>query len=62
MNIQLVKLAEDYKRQLFDMMEEWLAAEQDFSPWAIRKNDYRDFDYYLEHLELREPEGSRVPD
>ena len=62
MNIQLVKLAEDYKRQLFDMMSEWLAAEQDFSPWAIRKNDYRDFDYYLEHLELREPEGSRVPD
>ena len=62
MNIQLVKLTEDYKRQLFDMMEEWLAVEQDFSPWAIRKNDYRDFDYYLEHLELREPEGSRVPD
>ena len=62
MNIQLVKLTEDYRKQLFDMMEEWLAVEQDFSPWAIRKNDYRNFEYYLEHLELKEPKDGRVPD
>lgn len=62
MNIQLVKLSEDYQTQLTDMMAEWLSAEQDFSPWSIRKNDYRDFNYYLEHLELKEPEGGRVPD
>ena len=53
MNIQLVKLSEDYQSQLTDMMAEWLSAEQDFSPWSIRKNDYRDFNYYLEHLELK---------
>lgn len=62
MNIQLVKLTEDYRKQLFDMMEEWLAVEQDFSPWAIRKNDYRNFEYYLENLELKEPKDGRVPD
>ena len=32
------------------------------SPWAIFKNDYHDFDYYLEHLELKEAAGDRVPD
>ena len=51
MNITLVKLTPQYRRQLNDMMEQWLSAEQDFSPYAIRRNDYRDFDYYLEHLE-----------
>ena len=62
MNIQLVKLSRDYQAQLSDMMAEWLSVEQNFSPWSIRKNDYRDFDRYLEHLELKEPEGERVPD
>ena len=28
---------------------EWLAVEKDFSPYAIRKNDYHDFEYYLEN-------------
>lgn len=40
MNIKLVKLSYEYKQQLFDMMDEWLAAEQDFSPYMIRRNDY----------------------
>lgn len=62
MNIKLVKLSREYKTQLFDMMEEWLAAEQHFSPYAIRKNDYHDFDYYLEHLELKEARDGKVPD
>lgn len=62
MNLQLVKLSGDYRTQLSDMMAEWLSAEQNFSPWSIRKNDYRDFDRYLEHLELKEPKDGRVPD
>ena len=32
------------------------------SPWAIFKNDYHDFDYYLEHLELKEAAEGLVPD
>ena len=62
MNIKLVKLSRAYQKQLDDMMEEWLAVEQDFSPWAIRKNDYRDFDYYLENLERKVEQDGRVPD
>lgn len=53
-SLKLVRLSKEYKRQLFDMMEEWLAVEQDFSPYAIRKNDYRDFDTYMEQLEIKE--------
>lgn len=62
MNITLVKLTPEYRPQLNDMMEEWLALEQDFSPYAIRKNDYRDFEYYLENLEIRQEQDGRVPD
>lgn len=62
MNIKLVKLSHEYKAQLFDMMDEWLAVEQDFSPYMIRRNDYHDFDHYLENLELKEETDGRVPD
>ena len=62
MNITLVKLTPQYRRQLNDMMEQWLSAEQDFSPYAIRWNDYWDFDYYLEHLETKQEQDGRVPD
>lgn len=62
MNIKLVKLTPEYKDQLFDMMGEWLAAEQHFSPYMIRRNDYRNFEYYLENLEIKEETDGRVPD
>lgn len=62
MNITLVKLTGQYRAQLNDMMEEWLSVEQDFSPYAIRKNDYRDFDHYLDHLENKEEQEGFVPD
>ena len=62
MNIKLMKLSYEYKQQLIDMMQEWLVEEQDFSPYMIRRNDYRDFDFYLEHLELKEEAEGRVPD
>ena len=39
MNIKLVKLTPEYRPQLEEMMGEWLAAEQDFAPYAIRKID-----------------------
>ena len=62
MNIKLVKLTHEYKQQLTDMMDEWLAVEQDFSPYAIRKSDYHDFDSYLENLELKEARYARGAD
>ena len=62
MNLKLVKLTPAYRRQLEDMMEEWLAKEQHFSPYAIRKNDYRDFDRYLACLENTTETEEYVPD
>ncbi len=62
MNVKLVKLSHAYKHLLFDMMDEWLAVEQDFSPYMVRRNDYRNFDYYLENLELKAETDDRVPD
>lgn len=62
MSLKLVKLTHEYKEQLFDMMNEWLAVEKDFSPYAIRRNDYRYFDCYLENLETKEERDGRVPD
>ncbi len=62
MNIKLVKLSYEYKQHLIDMMDEWLAVEQDFSPYMIRRNDHHNFDYYLENLEIKEETKDRVPD
>lgn len=62
MNLKLVKLSEEYRQHLSDMMAEWLARERDFSPRAIRKNDYLDFEYYLKNLEIKEEKDGFVPD
>ena len=60
--IRLVKLSEQYKEQLFEMMDEWTAANEKIVPYAIRKNDYHDFKYYLENLEIKEEMEGKVPD
>ncbi len=62
MNIKLVKLSYEYKNQLFDMMDEWLSVEKRFSPYAIRRNDYHNFDYYMENLEIKDDTDGLVPD
>ncbi len=67
MNIELVRLTPEYKEQLTDMLEEWIADieknHSNHSPWMIFRNDYHDFDYYLENLEIKEEtEDGRVPD
>ncbi|MBE5888852.1 MAG: GNAT family N-acetyltransferase [Lachnospiraceae bacterium] len=60
--IKLVKLSEQYKDQLFEMMDEWTAANERIVPYAIRKNDYHNFEYYLENLEIKEEIDGKVPD
>jgi len=67
MNIELVKLSKEYKPQLEEMLEEWITYNNEHkdanrSPYAIFKNDYHDFDYYLENLELKEATETLVPD
>ena len=61
MDLQLVKMSEKYKSQLFDMMDEWTKTGETIIPWAIRKVDYHDFDAYLKSLEESEPKEGYVP-
>jgi predicted acetyltransferase len=60
--LKLVKLDKQYKKQLFDMMDEWTKSGEKIVPYAIRKVDYRNFDEYLESLEVKDNEDGLVPD
>ena len=66
MGLRLIKLTPTYRNQLIEMIEEWQADQElnhtNHSPWAIFKNDCHDFDYYLEHLEIKTATENRVPD
>lgn len=60
--LKLVKLEEKYRNQLFDMMDEWYESGEKIIPYAIRKNDYHNFEEYLEKLEVKENNEGLVPD
>lgn len=45
--LKLVKLDYSHKDLLFDMMDEWFAAEEKIIPYSIRRLDYHNFDDYL---------------
>ena len=66
MNVKLIKLSKQYEKQLGEMLEEWKLDQEvnhtDTSPWVIFRNDYHDFDYYLENLECKEPKEGWVKD
>lgn len=66
MALKLIKLTREYEKQLCEMLDEWKSDQEinhtNRSPWVIFKNDYHDFDYYLEHLELKEATKDLVPD
>ena len=64
--MKLIKLTKDYYNQLSEMIDEWKKDIEinngNHSPYAIFKNDYHDFDYYLDNLELKEAKDGLVPD
>ena len=66
MNVKLIKLTKEYEKELGEMIEEWKLDQEinhtNHSPWAIFKNDYHDFDYYLNDLENKEEKDGLVPD
>lgn len=66
MSLKLIKLTKAYEKQLGEMIDEWRADQElnhtNHSPWSIFKNDYHDFEYYLEHLEIKEAEEKLVTD
>lgn len=62
MNLKLVKLEDKYKEQLFDMLDEWYASSEEIIPYAIRKNDYHDFENYKNNLDVKSERTDLVPD
>lgn len=66
MTLKLIKGSYFYKDQIIAMLREWKAYnathDTNHSPWAIFKNDYQDFDYYLKHLEITSSKDGLVPD
>ena len=66
MTLRLIQLTKDHREQLGEMLEEWKKDQEEnhtnHSPWAIFKNDWYDFDYYLEHLAVKEPMNGLVPE
>lgn len=66
MKVKLIKLSKEYKKELGEMIDEWKLDQElnhtNHSPWAIFKNDYHDFDYYLENLEIKNAIDGKVPD
>lgn len=62
MKLRLVKLTEDDKARLADMMGEWEACGEKIVPAAIRKENYRDFARYQDSLEVREAKDGLVTD
>ena len=65
MNVKLIKLTKEYEKELGEMLDEWTndieINHTNSSPGAIFKNDYHNFDYYLEHLEQKVETKDRVP-
>lgn len=66
MSIKLIKLTKDYYKQLSEMIDEWKIDQEvnhtNHSPYSIFRNDYHDFDYYLENLDHKNPSDGLVPD
>lgn len=67
MALKLVKGSAEYREQIVGMLEEWLAHDDghdkdELTPHAIFKNDYKDFDNYLAHLEYTVPQNGKVLD
>ena len=65
MNVQLIRLSQQYQTQLGEMIEEWKRDQElnhtNHSPWAIFRNDYHDFDRYLDELDFKELSEKHVP-
>ena len=62
MKLRLVKACEEYRSQITDMLDEWNATGEKIIPYAIRRLDYHDFEYYCNNLEVKDESQGMVPD
>ena len=61
--IRLVRLSRADRERLFEMMDEWTASDEKITPYAIVRNDYHDFEHYLDEIEVRpDNDEGLVPD
>jgi len=64
--LKLIKLDISYKDKLIEMIDEWkkdqIINHTNTSPYAIFKNDPKNFDYYLDNLEIKKPVNGLIPD
>ena len=66
MNIKLIKPTYKYKQQIIEMLEEWITynnshPQANTSPASIFKNDYHDFDYYINNIDIKVAHDGLVP-
>ena len=62
LKLKLVRLENKYKHQLFEMLDEWYASNEEIIPYSIRKTDYHDFEAYCVNLDVKEEKNGLVPD
>ena len=68
MTLKLMKGSLKYQNQIIEMLKEWKAYNDTHdtytSPGCIFKNSYDDFEYYINHLEIKEdnPDKDLVKD
>ena len=52
--VKLEKLTQEYKKQFFEMMEEWTSYNEKIIPYMLTKIDYRYFDIFMKLIEKYE--------
>lgn len=62
MRLKLVKASNEYRNQIKNMLDEWNAFGEKIIPYAIRRLDYNDFEYYCNNLEVKDTRDDLVPD
>ena len=67
MNLRLDKLTYENKDKIIELLDEWRTYNENtpsanHSPWAIFRNDHKNFDYYIANLETKEEKDGLVPD
>lgn len=66
MKLKLVKASTKYKKEIIEMLREWIDfnnyyPNENKSPASIFKNDYHDFDNYIKNLDIVKEYDGKVP-
>lgn len=62
MKLKLIKASNRYRQEISNMLDEWNATGEKIIPYAIRRLDYHNFDYYCDNLEVKDTTGGLVSD